>query len=175
MTHKKTRSKKTSPKKTAHPAGNDIIQLILKDHKPLKQLIKIMKSEDATMAKKKAAFGKFAPTLIAHAKPEEQTWYVNMKKEHDMSVEGTEGDVEHGLADQLCTELKHTQDHDMFMAKVKVLAELVEHHIKEEEGELLPEYRKASTLEERQELGAKYLSLQEKFKTGKTSPLKLVA
>ena len=164
MAQKKTKS-------TSH----DIIQLILADHKPLKQLIKVMKSESATLAKKKAAFEKFAPTLIAHAKPEEQTWYVSMKKDHDMSVEGTEGDVEHGLADQLCNELKQTTDHDMFMAKVKVLAELVEHHIQEEEEDLLPDYKKESELAERRELGAKYLALQQQYKGGKTRSLSLVA
>jgi hemerythrin superfamily protein len=162
-------------KKTPISKGKDIITLILADHKPLKQMIKIMKSEDATHAKKKATFEKFAPALLAHAKPEEQTWYISLKTEHDMVVEGVEGDVEHGLADQLCNELKKTTDHDMFMAKVKVLAEMVEHHIKEEEEELLPEYRKASELSERKELGLKYLAKQREFKAKKPSLLRLVA
>src|ERR1700761_3637668 len=100
-------------KKPNQKNATDILQLILKDHKPLKAMIKIMKSESATLAKKKATFEKFAPMLILHAKPEEKTWYVSMKKSHGQGVEGTEGDVEHGLADQLCHELKSTDDHDM--------------------------------------------------------------
>ncbi|UYL07381.1 hemerythrin domain-containing protein [Bdellovibrio sp. SKB1291214] len=137
----------------------DIVQLILNDHILLKQLIEIMKSDDADFRVKKAAFEKFAPALIAHAKPEEQTLYIKMKEE-DHTVEGLEGDVEHALADQLCEELKRTTDRDMFMAKVKVLAELVEHHIEEEEEEMLPEFKHDIPLEERVDLGMQYLQLQ---------------
>lgn len=145
------------------PAQTDIIDLIKRDHKPLKKLIKIMKSEDATVTQKKAAFKQFAPTLVAHAKPEERTWYVNMKNDDDMIVEGLEGDVEHGLADQLCNELKRTKDNDMFEAKVKVLAEMVEHHIEEEEEDMLPKFKRNSTKEERSILAEKYEKFREEY------------
>jgi hemerythrin superfamily protein len=161
--------------KMKNPSSRDIIQIILTDHKPLWKFIKVLKSEKADLKQKKAAFQKFVPILFAHAKPEEQTWYISMKKEHDMSVEGLEGDVEHGLAEQLCNELKETSNHDMFMAKVKVLAELVEHHLEEEEKELLPEFRKASSIEERRMLGTKYITLQKAFKERGARKLKLVA
>lgn len=101
-----------------------------------------MKSDDATITQKKAAFKQFAPALIAHAKPEEQTWYMSMKNEDDMTIEGLEGDIEHGLADQLCSELRRTKENDMFEAKVKVLAEMVEHHIEEEEEDMLPSFKR---------------------------------
>jgi hemerythrin superfamily protein len=142
--------------KSGETSNIDLIELILRDHKSIKALIKIMKSEDATLAKKKSAFEKFAPTLVAHAKPEEKTWYKKMKLKDDMKLEGLEGDIEHGLADQLCKELKRTKDKDMFKAKLKVLAELVEHHIKEEEEEMLPAYRSHSTQDERAQLGEYY-------------------
>jgi hemerythrin superfamily protein len=176
MTRKKTSSSKKVSSKKTNSKSQDIIQIILSDHKPLWAMIEIMKSEKASFSKKKATFEKFAPTLLAHAKPEEKTWYVAMKeKEHDMVVEGIEGDVEHSLADQLCNELKNTREENLFMAKVKVLAELVEHHLEEEEEELLPSFRKDSEIEERRELGAKYLSLQSAFQASRQKPLRLVA
>ena len=143
--------------------GSDIIDLILEHHKPLKQLIKTMKSEDATYTQKKKAFKEFAPTLIAHAKPEEKAWYKDLKSECDMNVEGIEGDVEHGIADRLCKEISRTSQKDIFLAKVKVLAEVVEHHIKEEEEDLLPEYKRNSDADERKRVGKRYLSLREKY------------
>ncbi len=154
-------TKKAAGKKPK--AASDIIGLIERDHKPIKALIKVMKSEKATVAKKKEAFAKFAPTLISHAKPEEQALYETMKKESDMNVEGLEGDVEHGLADQLCMELKLEKDDDMFEAKVKVLAEMVEHHIEEEEEDMLPSFKRNSTKEERAELGEKYEQLRAQY------------
>jgi hemerythrin superfamily protein len=167
--------KRTQAKKKTQSSKKDIITLILNDHKPLKKMIKTLKSEKVKLAKKKEVFEEFAPTLIAHAKPEEKSWYPNLKTEHDMAVEGTEGDVEHGLADQLCEELKSTTDHDLFMAKVKVLAELVEHHIEEEEEELLPTYRKDSTIEEREKVGQKYLFLKAQYTEVQPNLLKEVA
>jgi hemerythrin superfamily protein len=164
----KTKRTKSKPKKSTKAAKQatsqeDIVQLILRDHRPLKALIKVMKDKDSGYAQKKAAFEQFGPLLVAHAKPEEQTWYVHMKKEDDMRMEALEGDTEHGLADQMCEEAKRTTDKDLFMAKVKVLAELVEHHIEEEEEDLLPEFKKVSPLEDRILLGQQYIQFRAEF------------
>jgi hemerythrin superfamily protein len=144
---------------------SDIIQLILEDHKPLKKLLKIMKNLDNEVGEREAAFKKFVPLLLAHAKPEEQTLYTVLKKEddEDLRVEGFEGEVEHQLADLMAKQSKSAKDEDVWSARVKVLAELVEHHIKEEEEDVFPEYKKNSDIEERSELGKKYLMKQSEF------------
>ena len=116
-----------------------------------------MKSEKASLPEKKAAFKGFAPTLEAHAKPDENAWYIDMKSEEEMKQDGLEGDVEHTLAEQLCKVLKSTSVDNLFEAKVKVLAEFVEHHLQEEEEkEELPGFRMNSALEEREGLVDKY-------------------
>lgn len=141
--------------------NNDIIQLILEDHKPLKELIEIMKdTEKHDILERTNAFEEFAPLLTVHAKAEERSLYVHMKSEEDMTEEGLEGDVEHGLADQLVHEIRATEDEDLWSAKVKVLAELVEHHIEEEEEEQFPEFKKQADAEVRSELGQQYLLLK---------------
>jgi hemerythrin superfamily protein len=145
----------------------------LADHKPLKKLIKIMKDSDKhDMDERQNAFEEFAPLLVTHAKPEEQVLYVAMKQDDDMIEEGYEGDVEHGLADQLIEEIKRTDDEDLWSARVKVLAELVEHHIEEEEEDMLPDFRKHSEPEDRVSMGQKYLQLKEKLASqgGKDAP-----
>ncbi len=151
-----------STKKAQSKSQEDIIELILQHHKPLKKLIKILKSEK-DFTEKAPAFQEFAPLLISHAKPEEKVLYVAMKKIEDLRAEGFEGDTEHGLADQLVEEIKRTDDEDLWMAKVKVLAELVEHHIEEEEEDMLPDYKKESDLEERIKLGKLYMRLREEM------------
>lgn len=163
------KKKKAAPKKAARrapraaPASDDIVQLILADHKPLKELIRTLKDSEAGFSKRQAAFEKFGVLLTAHAKSEEQALYVDMKEDKEMRTEGFEGDVEHMLAEQLLQEAQATNDEDLWSAQVKVLAELVEHHIEEEESEMLPDYKKHSTEEDRSALGQKYLHLKAKY------------
>ncbi|QDK38425.1 hemerythrin domain-containing protein [Bdellovibrio sp. NC01] len=141
----------------------DIINLILEDHRSLKELIKVMKDTDNDMEQRQQAFDDFAPLLVLHAKPEEQTLYVECKQDEELRTEGFEGDVEHQLADQMLEEIERTEDEDLWSARVKVLAELVEHHIQEEEGELLPDFRDHSELEDRVELGKRFIELKERY------------
>jgi hemerythrin superfamily protein len=155
---KNTNRKQASSKRQADAA--DLITMILEDHKPLKQLIKVMKNSDYDVNERRAAFEEFCPLLISHAKPEEQTMYAFMKQNDDLREGGFEGDVEHQLADQMVEEAKRTDDEDLWSARVKVLAELIEHHIKEEEEDMLPDFRKHTEKEERATLGDVYLRLK---------------
>jgi hemerythrin superfamily protein len=162
----KSAAKKSVPVKKQASAGQDIVKLILEDHKPLKKLIKILKdSEKHDLDERQEAFEEFAPLLVNHSKPEEQSLYVFMKDEDELREEGFEGDVEHALADQLLEEIKRTDDEDLWSARVKVLAELVEHHIEEEESELLPDFKKHSEVEDRMELGANFLRLKSEIES----------
>ena len=88
----------------------DPLALILEDHKPLKELTIVLKDSDRSAKERFKAYQEFAPTLIAHAKPDEETLYKAMKSNKDLREEGLEGDVEH--------------------------------HIKEEEESLLPDFKK---------------------------------
>lgn len=138
-------SQSRSPKKPVKPSvkkvsGNDrgdIIELILRDHKPLKKLIRTLKDGDLDRMDKEGPFEEFVPLLVAHAKAEEQSLYVQMKEIEDLRVESYEGDTEHAIAEQLIHEINASPDDDEWNAKVKVIAELVEHHIEEEEEEML--------------------------------------
>lgn len=138
----------------------DVVEMILEHHRPLKQLIEIMKDSERALGERKKAFEEFAPLLVAHAKPEEKAVYMFMKRDIDLREEGFEGDVEHALADQLVEETKRTSDEEQMGARIKVLAELVEHHIKEEEEDLLPDLEKQTTPQERSALGEKYSQLR---------------
>lgn len=122
-----------------------------------------MKDMDLSESERRDAFEQFAPLLIAHAKPEEEVLYTAMKEDKEIRVEAYEGEVEHELAEMMLHEAKAATDTDIWSAKVKVLAELVEHHIQEEEGDLLPDYRKSSDPKERMELGQKYLQAKEQY------------
>ena len=141
---------------TKNSKQEDIIEQILTDHKPIKKCIKVMKDFDETNNDRRKAFEEFAAYLVPHAKAEEHVLYAFLKNDADLCQEGFEGDVEHDLAVNLIDDIKHTDDEDLWSAKVKVLAELVEHHLKEEEDEVLPNFKKHSKHDERIYLGQDY-------------------
>jgi hypothetical protein len=161
--NKSRKAKKSRPRGGTRMASGDIIKLILTDHIQLKRLVKILKNDGKPLGERQRAFQEFAPLLISHAKPEEQTLYMALKDQEKLRSEGFEGDVEHTLADQMVEEAKRATDTDLWSAKVKVLAELVAHHLIEEEQDILPDFAKASESEERVSLGAKYRQLREEL------------
>lgn len=87
--------------KSMFSEDDDIISVIKEDHKPLKELIKIMKDPDQLLSARVKASAEFVPLLLTHAKAEEQSLYDFMKTNPALKQYAFEGDIEHGLADQL--------------------------------------------------------------------------
>lgn len=158
----KGRKSKMSAK--AKTNKNDIVTLLAADHKPLWRLLKTLKNTDADLLKRKVAFEEFSQLLTIHAKAEEASLYTFMKLNEDLKIEALEGDVEHELADQLVKEAKNSSNDSIWSARVKVLAELVEHHLEEEEEEKFPALKKDTELEERVKLGERYLQVKTSLK-----------
>jgi len=143
----------------------DIIKLILADHEPLKRLIGTLKDLKTPIRTRRRIFEQFAPLLLVHARSEQESLYVFLKDENkELRIDGLEGDVEHALAENLIEELKMSEDADLWSARCKVLAELVEHHIEEEEEELLPDFKKECAVEDRVMIGKQYLELKDHFR-----------
>lgn len=149
-------------RKNKFTADEDIVQLILHDHKLLKESLDILRDEECVWLNLKEAFELFQPRFKLHAKPEEYTLYQRMKELSDLDcLHGLEGDVEHRLVDQICNELEGLQeDEKMFRAKAKVLAELVSHHLQEEEKTFLPQFKRKTNIDDRIELGLQYLQMR---------------
>ena len=82
--------------------------------------------------------------LTAHATIEEEIFYPAAR---DAGVEGDlldEAEVEHASAKDLIAQIRSmSPDDDLYDAKVKVLGEYVDHHVREEEDEMFPKCRKA--------------------------------
>lgn len=165
--------KKKPSKSKKQAILKDIASLILRDHKPIKELISILKDTEVSIAKKRPAFAEFERTLSCHAKAEEESLYIQLKQVDDLRIEGLEGDTEHAIADQLMKEVNESKgDDDTWMAKVKVLAELVDHHVKEEEKEVLKAVRKSFSADKRIEIGEVYSRMLNKYRNENNEPKK---
>ena len=124
-------------------ADTDIRSKLQEDHKIFKELTKGA-SEGSTPAARAAAFKKLKPLLVAHARAEEAVVYsamVKLRKSPDSRDYGNEGFVEHSLVDALIAQISSTRPagSDLWKARAKVLRELLEHHIDEEDKEVFEE------------------------------------
>jgi hemerythrin superfamily protein len=120
----------------------DAIALLKEDHRTVEKLFKDFENAKGEGRKEKLA-RQICLELTVHTKIEEEIFYpaCEGKIEEDLLKEAY---VEHDAAKLLMAEIEggDGQTDDFFDAKVQVLGEQVEHHVKEEEGELFPQVRK---------------------------------
>ncbi|MGE4133607.1 MAG: hemerythrin domain-containing protein [Bdellovibrionales bacterium] len=160
----KTKKKsKGKSQRTAKSSGQEITDYIMKDHKEIRECLKIMKDSEADIGDREDAFFRFIPLFVAHAKPEECVLYSHLKSFEDLRTLGFEGETEHDLAERMLAAAERSRDDDVWCARIKVLAELVEHHIEEEEKTILPAFKKKTDADERKQLGEQFLDAKAEF------------
>ncbi len=145
----------------------DIRSLLHADHEQFSALTEQMCS-DESKHKRIRAFERLKPFLTAHARAEEQAVYtplINLRSSPDSRADGNEGFVEHSLVDVLMERLTRTElaSTDAWKAHAKVLNELLDHHIKEEERGIFEELGEHFTDEQRDAMGADFVARKEKL------------
>lgn len=126
---------------------SDAVKLLKMDHRKVKGLFVAYKLTTDRDTKKRLV-QQICLELKVHAQVEEELVYpaLRMIDKGDMLVE--EANVEHGLVKDLVAELEYAPYRGTsYDAKVKVLQELVEHHVKEEEHDMLPKLKDVSDIE----------------------------
>jgi hemerythrin superfamily protein len=146
--------------KVAAGSVDDLVKAIKDDHKDLRKFIGVMKDEDATHAEKKEATRGFMSLLKSHSSSEEKALYARCLKVAKLRVMADEGYVEHHVAAALMKTMPATRNQDRWTAQVKVLAELVEHHIEEEEKDLLPEVERAFAETKQEKMAHEFVALR---------------
>lgn len=142
-----------------------IIDLILIDHRFLKACIEVLSDENAEKRKKMNIAMDFLDALSTHSSAEKKAVYAPMEKNEELHFKVLEAEIEHGLVDQkvksLKTKLPNTRVlKDELEAELKVLADLVKHHIMEEESNLLPKMNELLSSEELNKLGNSFMKLR---------------
>ena len=122
----------------------DAVKLLKDDHKKVKDLFRQFERARSDDRKKKIA-EEAMHELEIHAEIEEEIFYPAAKAKAD--AEGkelvAEAVEEHHVVKMLIGELKAMPEvNEQYEAKFTVLIENVEHHIEEEEKEMLPDAKK---------------------------------
>ena len=127
----------------AETQTQDALALLKEDHRKVEKLFKDYESAKGDGRKEKLA-RQISLELTIHTTIEEEIFYPACKGKIDED-KLKEAYVEHDAAKLLMAEIEagSGQSDDYFDAKVQVLGEEIDHHVKEEEDELFPEVRKA--------------------------------
>ena len=120
------------------------LSMLTKDHKDVKAMFEQFEGlSDRSKANKKKVADQICHALTVHTQLEEKIFYPAVREainDEDMMDEAV---VEHASAKKLIEQIQGMEtDDDLYDAKIKVLSEQIEHHVREEEDEMFPKVRK---------------------------------
>lgn len=143
------------------PKNPDILSRLRADHKTVKELLdKLEKTTERGSSTRKKLLARISTELEAHTEAEEATFYQafhDLAKKKDDEEMFYEANEEHHVVDMVLPELRDTDPSTpQFGAKAKVLKELVEHHIEEEEKEMFKRARALFSKDELVEIGDRF-------------------
>ena len=135
------------------------IDLLLEDHKRVKAILgQLSDSTERAVKKRTELLNKLEMEITIHTRLEEEILYPVFKKAggKEQAVMYHEAKEEHRTVDSLVLpDLKKTAPDSLeFSGRAKVVKELLEHHIEEEETEMVPQAKKLLGKALLEELGA---------------------
>lgn len=138
------------------PVAGDIIDLIADDHRFFEELMRDMRDVSAD---RDAARASFSALLIAHSEAEEEIVYPELKSKKVIAGEEEEhGEKEHAATNEVLLDLLRAPGTDSqdFEDAVEAVAEVLNHHIGEEELSILNPAREDTSTDLRERLGASW-------------------
>jgi hemerythrin-like domain-containing protein len=145
------------------------IDLLIADHEKVKDILgQLSESTDRAIKKRTELLDKLEMEITIHTRLEEEILYpafkaAGGKEQEEMYYEAKE---EHRTVDSLVLPDLKTTDPSKpeFAGRVKVVKELLEHHIKEEESEMFPQAKKLLGKAKLDELGEQMLAMKASLK-----------
>jgi hemerythrin superfamily protein len=147
------------PKRAAK--ADNAIAMLIADHDKVKKLFKAFEKEEDDAGKEKIA-GEICTELKIHTRLEEEIFYPAAREAIDEEDLMDEAVVEHASAKDLISQIEAMgPDDELYDAKVTVLGEYVDHHVKEEQKQMFPKVRKAKL--DLEELGERMKARKEEL------------
>jgi hemerythrin superfamily protein len=132
----------------APPKKGDAVDLLDADHIAVKKLFNEfnkLAENDAPADRRKALADQICMELTVHTQIEEELFYPPVRQATGDNDMMDEADVEHAGAKELIAQISAMgADESHFNAKVKVLGEMIDHHVEEERETMFPKARKTS-------------------------------
>jgi len=159
--------KKTMSGREAPNEDSDILDALKQDHRDVAEMLdKLVESSSA--AERKALLASLKAALVPHLRAEEKVVYdaVLALRGRQQKEHAKEGAIEHALGDKALGDLGRMKDPTSpeFSAGAKVLKELVEHHVEEEEKNIWADVKAHFSDEQRVEMNRKFLAAKKRVK-----------
>jgi Hemerythrin HHE cation binding domain len=139
-----TTNRKTTSSRSRAP---DAVKLLTADHKEVHALFqkyKKMSAAEAPAEEREALALQICDMVTVHATIEEEIFYSAARQSGVKSDLLDEAEVEHACAKDLIEQIRSMNaDDELFDAKLIVLGEYIDHHVKEEQDEIFPACKKA--------------------------------
>lgn len=145
----------------------DPIRILKRDHREVDALFKEVQAlGDGANASRRKLFDKIASALELHAQVEEQILYPAVKdaagRDKEARQEVLEAYEEHDNIKEMIAKLRDTDPKDeTYKAKLQVMQELVQHHVKEEEREFFPQAKELLDEDELEDIGDRIAAAKE--------------
>lgn len=149
----------------------DAITLLKKDHRGVEALLQqVQDLSEGAHVKRRELFEKIDKELRVHSKIEETIFYPALKqkakseKDDGATEEVLEAYEEHANVKSMIEKLEATDASDeTYEAKLRVLSELVKHHVHEEEHEMFKEAAELMDESELEQLGGRLARMKEEL------------
>ncbi len=144
----------------------DILDTLQAEHDEVQELLrKLTKSDNGR--EQKSLLAQVKQALVPHTKAEEQVVYdpVSALSGEEAKIDGAEGYTEHALASATLMQLdKLTANTPEFKASAKVLKELIDHHVQEEERNIWAQVKQNFSAEQREQMNRDFLAAKKTVK-----------
>jgi hypothetical protein len=159
--------KKSLTGEEADQADSDILDTLKQEHRDVAEMLEKL-VESTSAAERKSLLASIKNALVPHLRAEEKVVYdaVLALRGKDQHVHGKEGYLEHSLGDKLLAQLGGIKDamSAEFSAGAKVLKELVEHHVEEEEKNIWSDVEGNFSDEDRVTMNKKFLAAKKRVR-----------
>jgi hemerythrin superfamily protein len=136
---------------------SDVTDLILEDHKQLKDLFGKLRT--GTTGQRELLMPVMSAMLVAHSRAEESQVYPAVRDEAGDAEDVEHSQEEHAAAELALVKLTSTSpESDDFTSALEELIEAVTHHMDEEESDVLPAMRSGLKPARLDELGEAFLA-----------------
>ena len=144
----------------------DILDTLQAEHDEVQDLLKkLTKSE--TAREQKSLLNQIKQALVPHTQAEQEVVYdpVAALSEEKAKIDSAEGYTEHALASATLMQLdKLTPNTPEFKASAKVLKELIDHHVEEEERNIWAQVKENFSAEQRAQMNRDFLAAKKRVK-----------